>query len=96
VVEAARNVSNDEPVLPDPYKIISISAIATPKGMSGTNWYRYEIGQGLNRIVGYRTGAAVNVREAVELIVTGLNLRRKIRRGRVHVVLQSKASAGLQ
>lgn len=78
--------------LPDPFEIVSIHAVAAPPGTSGANWHRYEISQGDNRIVGYRAGAGATVSEAVELIVAGLNLRRTRRRGRVHVVLGSKAS----
>ena len=84
------------PELPDPFEIVSIRAVAAPPGTAGADWYRYEISQGDNRIVGYRAGAAGTVREAVELIVVGLNLRRTHRRGRVHVVLQSKARRGLR
>lgn len=81
-----------EPKLPDPFEIVSIRAVAAPPGAVGADWHRYEISQGKNRIVGYRAGAGATVREAVELIVVGLNLRRTHRRGRVHVVLGSKAS----
>jgi hypothetical protein len=82
----------EAPNLPDPFEIVSIRAVAAPTGAAGADWYRYEIGQGDNRIVGYRTGAARTVREAVELIVAGLNLRRTCRRGRVHVILNSRAT----
>jgi len=87
--------SDGESELPDPYEIASIRAVAAPGGMPGTDWHCYEITQGNNRIVGYREGAASVVQEAVELIVVRLNMRRTIRRGRVHVVLRSKASQGL-
>ena len=82
--------------LPDPFEIVSIRAVAAPPGTAGTNWHRYEICQGDNTIVGYRAGAAGMVREAVQLIVVGLNMRRTHRRGRVHVVLDSKARRGLR
>ncbi len=82
--------------LPDPFEIVSIRAVAAPPGTAGTDWHRYEISQGSNRIVGYRTGAEGIVREAVELIVVRLNNRRVEKRGRVHVVLNSKAKQGLQ
>jgi hypothetical protein len=87
---------SDEPKLPDPFEIVSIRAVAAPPGTAGADWYRYEICQGDNRIVGYRAGEAGTVRAAVELIVVGLNLRRTHRRGRVHVVLGSRASQRLQ
>ena len=82
--------------LPDPFEIVSIQAVAAPIGMPGTDWHRYEISQGDNRIVGYRAGAPNVVQEAVELIVVRLNARRTMQRGRVHVVLQSKARKDLQ
>ena len=86
----------EDPDLPDPFEIVSIRAVEAPPGTGGSDWYRYEISQGENRIVGYRMGAARRVREAVELIVVGLNMRRKHRRGRVHVILNSKASRRVQ
>ena len=82
--------TSDGPKLPDPFRIVSIHAVTAPPGAAGANWHRYEISQGDNRIVGYRAGAGASVREAVELIVVGLNLRRTHKRGRVHVVLGSK------
>lgn len=82
--------------LPDPYEIVSIRSVAAPSGMTGGDWHRYEISQGHNTIVGYRAGAADVVQEAVESIVQHLNMRRMISRGRVHVVLHSKASQGRQ
>ena len=85
-----------EAELPDPFQIVSICAVKAPPGAAGANWHRYEISQGANRIVGYRAGAAETVREAVELIVINLNMRRTPRRGRVHVVLNPKASQNLQ
>lgn len=85
-----------EPDLPNPYEIVSIRAVAAPGGMPGDDWHRYEISQGDNRIVGYREGAEDTVREAVELIVVALNHRRTARRGRVHVVLHSKAKQGMR
>ena len=96
MVGDARLPAATELKLPDPYEIVSIRAVAAPSGASGANWHRYEISQGVNRIVGYRAGAAGIVREAVELIVVRLNTRRLSRRGRVHVVLHSRASRGLQ
>ena len=91
MVTGAELTPFDEPKLPDPFEIVSISAVAAPPGTAGTNWYRYEICQGHNKIVGFRAGASAKVREAVELIVVGLNVRRMRRRGRVHVVLGPKA-----
>ena len=96
MVDSADMLSAEEPELPDPFEIVSVQPVAPPPGTAGTNWHRYEICQGDNRIVGYRLGAADLVREAVELIVVGLNMRRTHRRGRVHVVLHSRGKKGLQ
>lgn len=85
-----------EAELPDPFEIVSICAVSPPPGAAGADWHRYEISQGKNTIVGYRIGAPEIVREAVELIVDRLNMRRTHKRGRVHVVLHSKASQNLQ
>ena len=96
MVSNASAATAEAPHLPDPFKIVSIRAVAAPPGTVGTNWHRYEISQGDNRIVGYRAGATGPVREAVELIVVGLNMRRTHRRGRVHVVLDSRARRGMR
>jgi hypothetical protein len=64
--------------------------------MHGEDWHRYEISQGRNTIVGYRSGTSEGVRADVELIVLGLNLRRNTKRGRVHVVLGKKESSHSQ
>ena len=92
MVTDAETSMTGEPQLPDPYEIVSIRSVVAPSGMTGMDWHRYEISQGSNRIVGYRSGAAEIVQEAVELIVLNLNTRRTASRGRVHVVLQSKSS----
>jgi hypothetical protein len=89
VVEA----EDADPLLPDPYEVVSVRSVPAPSGTSGENWHCYEIRQGANTIVGYRAGGIENVRLAVESIVLRLNERRKDRRGRVHVVLQSRSRA---
>jgi hypothetical protein len=82
-----------EAPLPDPYEVVSVHAVPAPSGTSGADWHRYEIRQGTNKIVGYRAGGIESVQLAVESIVVHLNERRRHRRGRVHVVLQSRARA---
>jgi hypothetical protein len=96
VVAEAGTSEADLPEFPDPYELVSIRAVAAPGGVAGADWHRYEISQGKNRIVGYRAGASDLVREAVEDIVVRLNLRRMTRRGRVHVILDSKSRRKLQ
>lgn len=91
---AAENELEDvEHSLPDPYEIVSVRSVPAPSGVSGKDWHCYEIRQGANTIVGYRSGGIESVRLAVESIVLGLNERRRTRRGRVHVVLQSRSGA---
>jgi 3-deoxy-D-arabino-heptulosonate 7-phosphate (DAHP) synthase len=89
VVNTAATKAAEEPhaPLPDPYEIASIRAVSAPSGAAGSNWHRYEITQGVNRIVGYRNGEPDNVRLALEAIVSRLNERRHHQRGRVHVTL---------
>lgn len=96
MVGSADEAAAVAPDLPDPFEIVSIRAVSAPPGTAGANWHRYEIGQGDNRIVGYKAGATSMVREAVQLIVAGLNMRRMHRRGRVHMVLDAKPGRGLR
>ena len=84
---------SETPGLADPYEVVSICVVAPPKGANGGKWHRYEICQGLNKIVGYRAGTEKSVREAVESTVLRLNQRREYSRGRVHIVLQSKRAS---
>ena len=96
MVSNADVVFPEAPELPDPFDIVSIRAVAAPPGTAGANWHRNEISQGGNRIVGYRAGATGMVREAVQLIVVRLNMRRMHRRGRVQLVPDSQARQGLR
>lgn len=73
--------------LSDPYLLVSVRAAPAPAGAAGSSWHRYEISQGLNRIVGYRQGASERVTTDVEALVAQLNERRLYQRGRVHIAL---------
>lgn len=77
----------------DPYLLVSVLAAPTPAGATGSSWHRYEIRQGLNRIVGYRQGAVENVTTAIEALVVQLNERRLYARGRVHLALGPASAA---
>jgi hypothetical protein len=79
--------------LADPYLLVSVLATPAPSGASGSSWHRYEISQGVNRIVGYRQGATESVKTAVEALVVQLNERRLYTRGRVHLALASSSAA---
>jgi hypothetical protein len=72
------------------YKIISVEPVEAPPDMAGTGWHRYVIGQGSNRIHGYRQGSIVAVRQSVEEIVLRLNERRIVKRARIHLDLSSR------
>jgi len=80
--------------LADPFQMVSVAATMAPSGANGSNWFRYEITQGPNRIVGFRAGNQDGVTEHVRLMVLHLNERRWHRRGRVHVVLDGALRAG--
>lgn len=77
-------------VLSNPYELVSVLAAPAPSGSTGV-WHRYEIKQGVNRIVGYRRGGFDSVNIAAEAIVVRLNERRIHQRGRVHIRLESKS-----
>ena len=79
--------------LADPYELVSVQAVPTPRGAAGALWHRYEIAQGDNKIVGYRQGGLETVTCAVESIVTRLNERRHQQRGKVQIALQPKSGA---
>ena len=91
MVSSAAPAADNLPDLADPFEIVSVVAALAPKGLNGANWFRYEISQGINRIVGYRAGNKDGVTDDVRLMVLRLNERRGPRRGRVHVVLDGGA-----
>lgn len=70
----------------DPYEITSIKPSDPPSGFDGANWYKYEIAQGANVILGYRAGNRTSVTHAIEAIVVQLNERRLGKRGRVQFI----------
>ncbi len=73
-----------------PYEIVSVRRAEPPPGTEGSVWHRYEIIQGTNTINGCRQGNLKAVTEVVEEIVTQLNERRLLRRGRVGLMMTSK------
>ena len=72
------------------YAIVSVEPTEAPPGMAGSDWFRYVIGEGDNRIRGYRQGERATVMRSVEEIVQAMNERRSGKRGRVHLVTTSK------
>ncbi len=81
--------------LDHPFKVSSITRAAAPQGVSSAaDWYRYEIAQGTNAIVGHREGSLQAVTQAVAEIVTRLNERRMGKTGRVHLTPGPKKARG--
>ncbi len=68
-----------------PFKVSSITRAEAPEGAVSATWYRYEIAQGPNAIVGHREGSLQAVTQAVADIVIRLNERRLGKAGRVQL-----------
>jgi hypothetical protein len=68
-----------------PFQVSSITRADAPEGAVSADWYRYEIAQGPNAIVGHREGSLSAVTQAVADIVIRLNERRLGKAGRVHL-----------
>ncbi len=77
-----------------PFQVSSITRAEAPEGATSANWYRYEIAQGPNEIVGHREGSLQAVTQAVADIVLRLNERRLGKAGRVHLTPGPKKSRG--
>ena len=72
-----------EPV--EPFKLFLVEKSLPPDdGMPGT-WFRYEITQGDNVIMGLRQGSRTAVTQELKETVAALNERRQGRRGRVNL-----------
>lgn len=67
------------------YEIVLVEPSEPPDNMVGSGWHCYVIGEGVNRIRGYRQGDLASVTTSVEEIVLRLNERRIGKRGRVHL-----------
>lgn len=68
-----------------PYILETIDRSEPPAGCTGSNWYRYTIVQGTNKIVGYRQGNRRDVTDDTRNTVRELNERRAGRKGRVNL-----------
>lgn len=77
-----------------PFKVSSITRADAPAGAVSASWYRYEIAQGANAIVGHREGSLEAVTGAVDDIVARLNERRLGKTGRVHLTPGPKKGRG--
>lgn len=77
---------------PDPgdFVFLSIVKVDAPAGCTGVNWLHYRIGQGPNVIDGYRRGTFDSVSEHVDTVVSALNERRTVKRGRVDLTVPSR------
>lgn len=74
-------------MLSEQYKFLSIEPSEAPPDLEGENWYCYTIGQGENRITGYRQGNLRAIRKSIDELVGVLNDRRVGNRGRTHLRL---------
>jgi hypothetical protein len=80
--------------LDHPFEVASITRAKAPEGAVSASWFRYEIAQGHNAIVGHREGTLQAVTQAVAEIVVRLNERRLGKAGRVHLTPGPKKSRG--
>jgi len=80
--------------LDHPFEVSSITRADAPEGAVSASWYRYEIAQGANAIVGHREGSLQAVTQAVGEIVIRLNERRLGKAGRVHLTPGPKKNRG--
>jgi hypothetical protein len=78
------------------YHLLSIDNANAPSGSDGSDWVRYRIAQGSNVITGYRRGSLSNVSEHIETVVSGLNERRLVRRGRVNLTAPHRPAGNTQ
>ncbi len=72
------------------YTIESIEPIDPPSGAEGSDWYKYVIVQGSNRISGYRQGDPESVRRATEENIELLNERQFGKRARLQQASSAK------
>lgn len=92
MVDGQHECSMDAAPIRDPFEVVSIRSVGAPPGLSGDDWFRYVIRQGHNRIIGFRAGDEANVILAIEDVVYRLNHRRRLKRGRTHVVLGPRST----
>ena len=72
------------------YEIVAVESAEAPDEMGGTDWYRYTISQGKNRIFGYRRGDLHSITKSVQELVLRLNERRVGRRGRTDLYMSAR------
>jgi hypothetical protein len=61
-------------VIPAKYRVMTVTKITPPEGMSGM-WHHYVIGEGNSRIDGKRPGTLQAVTHHAETVAETLNLR---------------------
>jgi hypothetical protein len=82
------------PAMGYPYEMVSVGRSDAPAGAeTGSEWHRYVIAHGDQRINGCRQGSLAVVTAAVEKIVVQLNDRRLSKGGRTHIVLRGRKPA---
>lgn len=82
-------MSESNVMMAEDYRVVSVEQADPPSGLAGNDWHCYTIGQGSNRIYGYRRGNLASVTQSVEAIVERMNERRFGKRGRVHLDMSS-------
>jgi len=77
-------------LIDEDFRMISVEPTEPPTGSAGNDWHCYTIGQGGNRIRGYRQGKLMAVTRSVEDIVLRLNERRMGKRGRTQIDMTAR------
>ena len=57
------------------YQVISVEKTAAPEGLTGNNWFRYEIGVGSSKLVGNKPGTLNAVTEHAHTLADDMNNR---------------------
>lgn len=79
---AAPLLSNAVVLERDPYKLMSITKVASPIESDTRDWHRYVILQGKNEIVGHVPGDINAANVAVTALIAQLNGRRVVKPSR--------------
>lgn len=59
----------------DKYHVVTVEKSVPPQGIETGNWYRYVIGQGNSKIVGFKSGTLQAVTDHAHSMVDDLNTR---------------------
>lgn len=59
----------------DKYQVVTVEKSIPPQGIESGDWYRYVIGQGKSKIVGFKCGTLSAVTDHANTMVDNLNNR---------------------